>query len=346
MNIEKFKEFDNHELVSYFFDKKTGLRGFIAIHNTNLGATAGGTRYFNYQTEEDALRDVLRLSRAMTYKSALAGVPYGGAKAVIMADPNFPKTKAFLAAYAKRINDLNGKFFTGEDVGISQEDINVLVKHSRFIIGRENLAGDLGPWAALGIFSALQGAVESTYSQASLKKKTIAIKGLGKVGFNLASHVYKAGGQIIAADPNPKAIRLAKKAFPGIKIVSPNIIHKQKCDIYSPCAMGGEFNTKKVKELKCKIICGGANNQLASKEIGKLIHRRGILYVPDYLANAGGLINVVGELRKEGYSRKWVEAKCRAIRKTAKKVISLSQRNKKPTSSIADGLAEAIFRKK
>ena len=344
--IEKLSEFDNHELVSYFHDAKTGLRGYIAIHNTNLGPSAGGTRYWAYKSKEDALKDALRLSKAMTYKCALAGVPYGGAKAVIIADPKKPKTKEFLKEYARQINLLNGNYITGEDVGIDQRDVDILSENSKFIVGHSKKGGDLGPWAALGVFSALKGALEAIYKTSDLKGRTVAIKGLGKVGFNLAKHIYKNGGALIGADIDPKAVQKAKKSFPGIKIVDKSIIHKQKCDVYAPCAMGGEFNRENIKELKCEIICGGANNQLAEAVVGKLIHERKILYVPDYLANAGGLINVVGELRKGGYNQNWVEKKCLAIQGTAKKIIKLSKKEKKPTSEVADRVAEKIFSKK
>lgn len=344
--IEKLSEFDNHELVSYFHDEKTGLRGYIAIHNTNLGPAAGGTRYWAYKSKEEALRDALRLSRAMTYKCALAGVPYGGGKAVIIADPRKPKTKDFLVAYARQVNLLNGNYITGEDVGIDQRDVDILSENSKFIVGHSKKGGDLGPWAALGVFSSLRGALEAVYGNSDLKGRIVAVKGMGKVGFNLAKHIYENGGTLIGADIDPGAVRRAKKAFPKIKIVDKSVIHKQKCDVYAPCAMGGEFTRENIKDLRCQIICGGANNQLSEPIIGKFIHEGKILYVPDYLANAGGLINVVGELRKGGYNRKWVEKKCLAIQKTAKKIIALSKRTKNPTSTVADQVAESIFLKK
>ncbi|MFA6354157.1 MAG: Glu/Leu/Phe/Val dehydrogenase dimerization domain-containing protein [Candidatus Paceibacterota bacterium] len=344
MEISKLPEYDNHELISYFNDKKTGLRGFIAIHNTNLGPTAGGTRYFQYKSEEEALRDVLRLSKAMTYKCALAGVPHGGAKAVIIKDPKFPKNEKFLAAYAKRINLLNGNFSTGEDVGISQEDVNILSKYSKFMIGHKNLAGDPSPWAGLGVFWAMHAALQSVFGNDKFSDKSFAIKGLGKVGFSLLELIYKNGGRnIFVTDINKETANIAKKKFPEIKIVSPNIIHKQKVDVYAPCAMGAEFTETTIKELKCRIICGGANNQLANKKIGEDLHKKKILYIPDYLANGGGLINVVSELRPEGFSRNWVEQKTKAICQTAQKIIDLSKKQNKSTSEVADRLAESIF---
>lgn len=346
LEIEKLPEFDNHELVSFFYDKISGLRGFIVIHNTNLGPSAGGTRYWPYSSDEEALRDALRLSRAMTYKCALAEVPYGGAKAVIIGNPKKPKAKKLLVEYAKRVNLLKGNYITGEDVGVTLEDVNILSQYSKFIAGSEHKGGDLGPWAALGVFAAIKGALKVVFGSNEIKDRTFAIKGLGKVGMNLANHIYKHGGKIIAANRSNSKNEIAKKKFKGIKIVSKEDIHKQKVDVYAPCAMGSEFNKDNIEELNCKIICGGANNQLASPELGEVIHKRRILYVPDYLANAGGLINVVSEMRREGYSQKWVVERCLNIEKTALKILSLSKKRNQSTSLVADRLAESIFKKK
>lgn len=346
MEIEKLPEFDNHELVSFFYDKPTGLKGFIAIHNTNLGPAAGGTRYWPYPSDEEALRDVLNLSRAMTYKCALARVPYGGAKAVIIADPKKPKTRNFLAAYSRVVNLFKGNFITGEDVGIEERDIEVLTRHSKFIVGRKTKGGDLSPWAALGVFSAMQAALSLIFGENHMERKTFAIKGLGKVGGELARLIYESGGRVIGSDIDPEKVALAKKRFPRIKIVKPEEIHKQTCDVFAPCALGCEINSLTIKEFNCPIVCGAANNQLCEPEDGLLIHRRGILYVPDYLANAGGLINVVGELRRGGYDRKWVEAKCLGVRKTTLEILKISKKKNVPSSLVADQIAEKIFKGK
>ena len=344
--ITELPEFDSHELISFISDKKTGLNGFIVIHNTNLGPAAGGTRYWPYPSEETALRDGLCLARAMTYKCALAGLPYGGGKAVLLANTRKQKTKEYLAAYAARINLLNGKYYTGEDVGINQKDVDILAKYSKFIVGRKNLGGELAPWAALGVFSAMKAALYEIFGNKKISERTFAIKGLGKVGFELANLIYKEGGRLIGADINQNAVKTAKKTFPKIKIVRAQEIHKEKIDVYAPCAMGGEFNPKTARELRAAIVCGGANNQLSSNNIGEILHKKGILYIPDYLANAGGLINVVGELRQDGYNKKWVEKKTRDIEKTAKRVIELSKKQRKPTYKIADQLAKNKFQKK
>ena len=346
MEISEFPEFDNHESVTFFDDQKTGLQGYIAIHNTNLGSSAGGTRCYPYKNKEDALRDVLRLSRAMTYKCALADVPFGGAKAVIIYDPQKPKSKEFLLSYAERVNSFNGNFITGEDVGMSLEDVTFLSKHSKWIAGSKTKGGDLGPWAALGVFHAAQAALESIFSKKEVQNATFAIKGLGKVGGGLCELVIKNGGHVIGADIDKKAIDSIKKKFPQVKIVDSKVIHKQRAEVFAPCALSGDLNKKSIEELNCKIVCGGANNQLTTPEDGLRLHKREILYIPDYLANAGGLINVASEMLPQGYNREWVKSKCEKIHETAKKVVELSRRDQKPTNEVADRLAEGIFSKK
>ena len=342
MNITSLPEFDGHESVTFLHDRAAGLRSFIAIHNTNLGPATGGTRYAHYASEEEALKDALNLSRAMTYKCALADVPYGGGKGVIMANRK-PKTKVLVAAYARGVNILGGRFTTGEDVGITEHDLRVMQKESKYVNGRPGLAGELGPWAALGVFSAMRAALKAIFGDSRIEGKTFAVKGLGKVGSELCAHIGKEGGTIMAADIDPLAIRRAKARFPKIKIVSPKEIPFVKADVFAPCAMGGDFTAETIKKLKCAIVCGGANNQLTSREDGTRLHKRGILYVPDYVANAGGLINVAGEMRKNGYHRAWVERKVLGIRNTVSEIIELSHATKKPMHEVADRLAEARF---
>ncbi len=337
-------EFDDHELVTFLSDKGSGLKSFVVIHNTNLGPSVGGTRYWNYGSEEEALRDGLRLSRAMTYKCALAGVPFGGGKAVIIASNHNPKKKEILGAYAKRVNIFKGNFSTGEDVGIDQNDVDFMYRYSRFIIGRT--AGDLGIWTAWGLYYAVLPALEAVYGNGDARGRTFAVKGIGKVGGSFVEIIRKKGARVIVADIDKEKIRKLRKKYPDIETVSPKEIHKQRVDVYAPCALGGEFSKKTIPQLRCAIICGGANNQLALKEDGGRLHSWGVLYVPDYLANAGGLINVVAELDKSGYSRRRVIRKIKGVRSTARKIIRLSLEKNKATSEVADRLAESIFKSK
>jgi len=344
MNLSQYREFNNHETVINFFDKRSGLRAFVGIHNTNLGPATGGTRYLVYKKEEDALRDALCLSRAMTYKCALAGVPYGGGKGVIMA----PKKKsiALFRAYAERINFLRGAYTTGEDVGIEEKDLHVMQNISPYINGRPDIGGSLAPWTALGIEKAIESALYSLYGSYSFKGRKFAVKGLGKIGLVLVDKILEKGGEVFATDINQKVAKNAKKKYPNLKIVSPRNIRSLKVDVFSPCALGGEIDDRALKELKCSIVCGGANNQLSKPEMGEKMHKRGILYVPDYLANAGGLINIVAEMRPQGYSENWVNDRVLNIKNTSRKVIALSIKTNRPTSEVADKLAEAVFKKK
>lgn len=342
IEIEKLKNFENHKLVLFFYDKNTKLKGFIAIHNTNLGPGLGGTRFWNYKNESDALDDVLRLSKAMTYKCAISGVKGGGAKAVLIGEQKI-KNKKFLEKYAEIINILNGNFYTGEDVGITQEDVEILRKKSKYIIGSLKKSGSPSPWTALSVYKSIKAALFFLFKNSSFKNRLFAIKGIGKVGSLLIKYIMKEGGQVIAADIDKNKIKKIKKYFPQIKIVNPTEIHKQMVDVYSPCALGNDLNKKNVKELNCKIICGAANNQLADKEAGDLIFNRGIIYIPDYLANCGGLINVASELEKGGYSRKKVYNKINLIYKKVLTLLKKSSQLKKPTNLIINKMAEKIF---
>lgn len=344
LEIEKLSEFDNHELVSYFYDKPSGLKGFVAIHNTKLGPALGATRFWHYESDELALKDALKLSRGMAYKCALAKLPYGGGKGVIMADKKMTKTPEMIKAYAKFIDSLKGKFYTGQDVGMAKEDVKVMAEVTPYIIGKiPNKSDDPPYWTALGVFSAALAGLEEINGVPQVRNTTFAIKGLGNVGSALCKMILENGGSVVAADIDPAKVKLAKKKFPGIKIVSPSVIHKQEVDIFSPCALGGCLHQNNIPELKCKVVCGGANNQLTTPEDGARLYRRKILYIPDYLANSGGLINVAAELRPGGYSRTWVERKCKQIQTTTKKIISLSRRYNKPTNVVADRLAEKMF---
>lgn len=341
--IEELSEFDGHKMVSFIHHADTGLRGFIAIHNTRLGPATGGTRYWRYDSEADALRDALKLSKAMTYKCALAGVAYGGGKAVIMQDARHPKGAPLLRAYAGMINTLNGSFYTGEDVGMTERDVEFLARHAKYINGLPDRAGDPAPWAGLSVFYAMEAGLKAVYGSASMRGKTFAIKGLGKVGSELARLIFERGGDVTGADVSREAVKRAMRRFPKLKIARVRDIHTLPVNVFSPCALGGDFNGRTIPQLKCDIVCGGANNQLVSARDGERLHERGILYVPDYVANAGGLINVTEEWNKKGYSREEVAKKVKEVGKTTTHIISLSQKKHRPTSITADRLAEDIF---
>lgn len=337
------KEYADHESVFRFADPASGLKGFIAIHNTRLGPALGGTRIFPYGSEAEALDDVLRLSRAMTYKCALAGINYGGGKGVIMADSDQAKTPALLRAYARSVHDLAGKFFTGEDVGVTEADVQLMLQTSPYFIGKSGQAGDPSPYAALSTFFAMQEAVEFLFGSKELHGRRVSIKGLGKVGSELARLLHEAGAEAVGADISLLAIaEIQRKRIP-VTMVSPKDIHRQAVDVYAPCALGNEFTTGTAEDVQAKIICGAANNQLTSPAVGDWFFSRQMIYVPDYVANAGGLIDVADELEPGGYQRPRVMNRIGALKTTLREILALSKREQKPTNRIADMLAEDRF---
>ena len=342
-NLSQFSEFDGHKVLYKFKDSGVGLKGFLAIHNDNLGPATGGTRMLPYASEREAIADVLKLSRAMTYKCALAGVRHGGGKAVIIGDPEKIKTENFLRAYAKIIDGFNGEFSTGEDVGITEDDVQVMLQESRHFNGRRGLAGDPSPYAALTTFYAIQVAASEIFGTEDLFQKSAAIKGIGKVGGELMKLLIGAGAKIIGADIKPEVISVVKSKYPQVKIVDSDVIYEQPVEVFSPCALGNDLTVETVKKIRARIICGAANNQLATAEVGDELFRIGILYVPDYVANAGGLINVVDELDEGGYNKKRVLTRIENIKNTLRTIYLISRQKNQPTNRVADRLAEEIF---
>lgn len=342
--IENNPEFDNHELVSFFNDEKTGLRGILAIHSTKLGPAVGGTRYFHYGSEEEALEDVLRLSRGMTYKCIMAGVKFGGGKCVLMApSKNSVKSKEYIEAYGKILTEYATTFYTGEDVGMNQEDIEVLGKITPNIIGTKAKAGDPSPWASLSTYYSMRGALKFVYGDPSLKGKKIYIKGIGKVGMELARLVYKEGAILIVSDIDENRTNQALKSFPGISIISPSPFYSEEYDIFAPCALGKDITADVAKKIKAKIICGSANNQLETEQEGITLFNRGIVYVPDYVANGGGLINVVAELSKDGYNKDNILEKCKKIEEEVISILNESKETNTAPSEIADKMAKRVL---
>ncbi len=339
-------EFLDHEGVFKMEDKQTGLKGFVAIHNNNLGPALGGTRMLSYQNEENALKDVLRLSRAMSYKCALAGVRYGGGKAVIIGDSKKDKNEDLLRSYARCIGELKGQFYTGEDVGISKKDVQeIMLSEASYFIGKKNQAEDPSPFASLSTFYSIQAAVESVFNLSSLKGLKVAVKGVGKVGGELVRLLIEVGAKVIVADIDIEALKKIEEQFSDVEIVEPDQIHKMDVDIYSPCALGDEFRDDNKTEIKAKIIAGAANNQLQDERIGDWFYQHNILYIPDYVSNAGGLIDVADELEPGGFQRERVMDRILSIKDTVKNIIELSKKNNESTNRTANKLAEEIFNK-
>lgn len=295
------REYDEHSDVFEFGNDSVVLRGYIAVHRKRGRLSTGGTRFFGYTSDHDALRDVLRLSAAMTAKCIVAGLPYGGAKAVIIGDPQKIKSQGLLVAYAEIVSMLQGAFFTGEDVGMTEQDVQVLIEHSPFFNGKTGFAGDPSPYAAKSVFMVMKKASELYLGNSSLEGERVAVKGLGKVGGALLRLLDEEGAHLLGADTNDAALQASLVAHPDMTITSTEDIAFSETLIFAPCAFGREVSLDNFDRFKARIVCGGANNQLESKSLATQLMKRDILYIPDYLANAGGLINVSEELEGDGY---------------------------------------------
>lgn len=343
-------DFNGHKFVSFIHDQDTGLRGFIAIHNDILGPAMGGTRMYPYASEEDALTDVLRLSRGMTYKSALAGLKYGGAKAVLIGDPKHDKTEDLLHAYAQRINYLNGAFITGEDVNISVADIETVAQVSPYVAGRSEGVhggrkggGDPSPVTARGVVYGIQACLQVLFGSAGIAGRSFAIQGVGKVGFRLARLLHEQRARIIIADSDDSMVQRALSEFSGTSAVHHEEIHTQEVDIFVPCAMGGVLNASTIPQLRCKAVAGSSNNQLATLACGDDLFARDILYAPDYVINAGGLISVTEELDPRGYDAARVQRNVVRIYGTLKNIFSRSAREGLAPHRISEKMAQEIL---
>jgi len=342
--IRRQNEFDDHIRVYSIDNPDIGLKGFIAIHRKNKNVPSfGATRLWHYKDPLDALSDALRLSRLMSYKAALAGLPCGGAKGVIIAPEQLSnaKRKELLIEYANEVKKLNGEFITGTDVGISEDDLMLMKNAGNFFVG---INGNTAKHTAIGIRVAIKTCVESIDGTDDLSDKTIAIQGLGKVSQALLDLIYPEVKQIFATDINQDTIEHIKQAYPRISIVAPLEIHKQNVDIFAPCALSHSLTNESVSELKCSIIAGGANNQLENELVGDKLFKMGILYAPDYVVNAGGLISVYDEYEHPGaYDQEKIIKKVNGIKDVLQNILSKSREKGLPTNRIANEMAEKIF---
>jgi glutamate dehydrogenase/leucine dehydrogenase len=341
-DFRTYVEFDNHEMVVSLTDETVGLVGYVGIHSTALGPALGGTRLQTYDSPDDALHDALNLSQAMSYKCALAGLPYGGGKGVIyLPKDTLSDHRAILAAYAKAIENLRGLFKTGTDVGVTDEDVQYMAQYTTHMLGvtpagRGNLT--TASCAALGVFYAIQATLQAQFGDSSVEGHTVAIKGVGKLGSELARLIIEAGGRVTIADVHEGAVQKTLHKVPGATVVSVDDIHKQQVDVYAPCALGNELNVQQITELRCQVICGGANNQLASADIADKLHDKGILYIPDYVANGGGLIYVADELEPGGFKQERVLKRIESIGFTVYDMVERSREEHRPPSVIADAI--------
>ncbi len=333
--------FDNHEQVVFASEAKSGLKAIIAVHNTNLGPAMGGCRMWNYADEAEAVRDVLRLSRGMTYKNAVAGLPIGGGKSVIIGNPKTDKTPALFEALGEALERLGGRYITAEDVGTSPADMANVNRKTSFVAGLGE-RGDPSPFTALGCFVGAQAAVKHHLKQDSFEGLTVALQGLGHVGYDYARRLHQAGAKLIVSDIDQQALENAKQEF-GAQIVGVDEIYDAAADIYAPCALGATINANTLNRLKVKIVAGGANNQLASPEFGEALRQKGILYAPDFVINGGGIIKVCYEYLNT--PEDGLDAHVRRIGDTLSEIFAQADADGLPTSVVADRVAEAKFKK-
>lgn len=330
-----------HEEVIFFSEPSCGLKAIIAIHDTTLGPALGGTRMWPYASEAEAIEDVLRLSRGMTYKAAVSGLNLGGGKAVIIGDPKTDKSEALFRAYGRFIESLNGRYITAEDVNISVKDIDDVYTETNYVCGIAKASGGSGnpaPYTALGTFRGMEASATKTWGTRDLAGKVVGIQGAGSVGTELGKLVTEAGAKILFTDINEDNIQRMKNLFPTAEFIDPNAIYSANMDIYAPCALGATINDETIDQLKCRIVNGAANNQLKEDRHGQILKDKGILYSPDYLINAGGLMNVSIEF--EGWndfkSRRMIDT----IYDTTLDIFKISDDQNIPVNKAADVLAE------
>jgi leucine dehydrogenase len=332
------KEYDYEQLV-FCQDKSTGLKAIIAIHDTTLGPALGGTRICEYETDEEAIEDALRLAKGMTYKNAALGLNLGGGKAVILGDPKKIKSEALFRAFGRFVEGLNGRYITGEDMNATQQDASYINCETDYIVGLETGSGNPSPVTAYGVFKGIQAAVNEIYGSDDLTGRTIAIQGLGAVGRLLAERLHEAGAKLYVTTRDRAKIDKAVAEL-GATAVGLDEIFGVECDVFSPCARGAVINDKTIEQFKCRIIAGAANNQLAESKHGDMLEEKGILYVPDYIINAGGVINIIDDISGREYNRENALKNTAKIYEACKKVFEIAKRDNVPTYKAADIMAE------
>lgn len=330
---------DNYEQILFCNDTRVGLKAIIAIHNSALGPATGGCRMWNYRDEEEALTDVLRLSKGMTYKASISNLPLGGGKSIIIGDASH-KTPELLKRFGDFVETLKGNYITAKDVGIDSSDLKTIksrTPHILGIAGEANSSGDPSPVTAWGVYNGMLACAEKAFGTKSMKGLHIALQGLGAVNYNLLKYLHQEGAIVTGCDISKDSIDRAQKEF-AIKIVSPEEIYDVACDIFSPGALGAVVNAQMLSKFKCRVIAGAANNQLATEADGDALLKKGILYAPDYAINAGGLINICHE--REGYNREKAYAHVAKIYDTIKNILEVSERDHLPANVVANRIAE------
>jgi leucine dehydrogenase len=339
--------FEAHEGVHAFSDPDSGLKAIIAVHSTARGPAAGGCRMWPYASSEAALEDALKLSRAMSYKNAVADLELGGGKAVIIGDSRAEKTPALFEAFGRAVEAVGGRYWTAEDVGVSPADLQHARRHTRYVAGLEGhpaASGDPSPVTAEGVFRGIGLAVRHAYGRDSVEDLTVAVQGVGHVGAYLCDKLAAAGAKLVITDVNAAALA-AVAARTGAEVVGPEAIFDVEAEVFAPCALGGAITVETLNRLTARVIAGGANNQLAGHEAGRLLFERGLVYAPDYVINGGGIINVAAEIRAldagGAFDPAWVEGKLARLMETLDEVLRRSANEGRPTHEIAGEIARA-----
>jgi leucine dehydrogenase len=329
---------NDHELVAFRQDRDAGLRSIIAIHSTALGPALGGTRFLPYATEEDALTDVLRLSRAMSYKNAAAGLDFGGGKAVVIADPKKPKAPELLRAYAAFVDSLGGRYLTTEDVGSTEEDMDLIAQHTQHVVGTSAGSHDPSDATAWGVYCGMRAVAERVFGQQTMAGLHVSVQGVGKVGFELLRYLRSEGCGITVADTSEEVLRRLSRRH-DVQIVSTEEIHSFPSDIFSPCALSGSLNPQTIPQLRARAVVGCANNQLATPECADMLAQREIVYAPDFIVNAGGVINIAHEIGRT-YDRDAAFDHVARIADTIRHVLDISVAEGITTEAAAERIAE------
>ena len=344
MGVFNHAEFDNHESLHYFHDEKSGLQAIVAVHSTALGPAAGGTRRWVYNNDADALTDVLRLSRGMTYKNAVAGLKFGGGKAVILASADTPKSPEQFRAFGRFVDSLGGKYVTAEDVGCSVEDMRIVHEETEFVSGLpqtgHDAGGDPSPWTALGCYQGIEAAVQARLGADSLQGIKVAVQGVGHVGLHLCRLLHEAGAELFISDVNGDNLKMMTDEMPST-VVAPTELLFADVDVLAPCALGNILTSTTIPRLKATVVAGAANNQLSTPADGVRLAERDILYAPDYVINAGGIISVAAEYYDNG-SEEDVRTDVGRIKDRLKNIFDQAKETGRPTHELADELARSI----
>lgn len=338
-SIFSFMQTYDHENVIFCQEKGLGVRAIIAIHDTTLGPAAGGMRMLPYKSEQDAVDDALRLARGMTYKAAIAGVNHGGGKCIVIGDPRQDKNEALFRLLGRFIERLGGHYITGEDVGTNALDMDIIGRETKYVFSLPS-GEEVSDFTAIGVVQGIRASLQHVYGSADLQGRSIAVQGIGSVGGNVVKRLIKAGAVVSIADIDQERVEQVVRAFPEVSVLLPQKVHTRPVDVYCPCALGSVLNSGTIPELQCKIVCGAANNQLADEQCADLLVRHGIVYAPDFVVNAGGLIAYADSYTPGGFQRQRALTNVERIYHTLGSIFALTGQQGISPARAADLIAE------